>query len=242
MDSSIAETYTPSLGVRKGLYAPRSTASGIIIHTTGAGVNRRYIREHSKYPDNRPLDTAVRIYGHIMKASGHYVVDQNGRCVQMVPEGLASWHVGSKGARKYKRQWMKPKYDWWRGRWPGYESPLEIANGDLWRPYAKDADVHWRAKWLSRHGSCNANTIGIEVIPPIAHPQGQWTDLCWSTVVRLTEDIRNRNSIPLERARILSHSDVHPISRTTNSGRPWDPSLNQFSYETFLTARNIHLT
>ena len=237
MESPVARAYRPSLGVRKKLFAPRATVSGIVVHTTGSGVIRRWKKQGARFNERSPFDTAVRVYTRLMKAGGHYVVGQNGEVVQLVPEHLAAWHVGSRRAARYKRRWMQPKYNWWAERWDGLNSPLELAGGDLWRPYDKDAKVGWRAKWLSRHGSCNANTIGIEVVPPTESPRSSWSDACWQTLTVLMEDICYRNSIPVERERIVSHSDAHPISRTTRSGQPWDPWESQFSFEKYLVSR-----
>lgn len=238
MDSILAQGYVPSLGVSRGLYAPRASVAGVVIHTTGSGVIRRWKRQGKRFKERSPFDTAVRIYSRIMTASGHYVVGQEGQIVQLVPEHLAAWHVGGRKARLYRRRWMRPKYQWWAERWPGYDSPLQLANGELWKPYDKDAAVSWRARWLSRHGSCNANTIGIEVVPPTLDPKSAWSDACWLSVVRLTQDICYRSALPIERQRIVSHSDAHPLSRTTRSGVPWDPNPTQFSYEKFLSARD----
>lgn len=237
MDSALPQRYVPSLGVKKVVYAPRASVSGVVIHTTGSGPYRRWKRQGQRLKENSSFDTAVRIYTKIMKASGHYVVGQDGQIVQLVPEHLAAWHVGSRKANLYRRNWMRDKYKWWQERWPGYDSPLELADGKLWAPYPDDAPVSWRTRWVSRNGSCNANTIGIEVVPPDHGSRAAWSDACWTSVILLTQDICYRNRLPLERQRILSHSDVHPISRTTRSGHPWDPSLNQFSYEKFLSAR-----
>ena len=234
MDSPVARAYLPSLGVRKRIFAPRASVSAVVIHTTGSGVIRRWKKQGPRFKEKTPFDTAVRIYTRLMKAGGHYVVGQDGQVVQLVPEHLAAWHVGSRKARLYRGRWMRPKYQWWADRWKGYDSPLELIGGDLWRPYDKDASVDWRTRWISRHGSCNANTIGIEVVPPIDDPKSSWSDSCWRSIALLTADICYRSSLPIERGRILSHSDAHPISRTTRSGRPWDPWADQFSWETFL--------
>lgn len=240
MDSLLAQRYMPSLGVRTKSYAPRAAVSGVVIHTTGGGVTRRWKRQGSRFKEPSPFDTAVRIYTRIMKPSGHYVVGQGGEVVQLVPEHLAAWHVGSRKVTRYRRNWMRPKYQWWADRWRGYDSPLEIAGGELWKPYHEDAPVHWRTRWRSRHGSCNANTIGIEVVPPIDGPRLSWSDSCWQSLTQLTVDICYRSSLPVERGRIVSHSDVHPICRTTRSGRPWDPWEGQFSWEKFLERLTPH--
>lgn len=237
MDSPVTRAYTPSLGVRKKAYAPRATASGIVVHTTGGGVTRRWKRQRIRFREPSPFDTAVRIYTRIMKASGHYVVGQDGQVVQLVPEHLAAWHVGSRKAKRYRRRWMRPKYAWWAERWPEHRSPISLAGGDLWKPYHEDAPVSRRTRWASRHGSCNANTIGIEVVPPTESAQAAWSDACWQALTLLMEDICYRNSIPLERERIVSHSDVHPLARTTRTGLPWDPWQAQFSFERYLSAR-----
>ena len=233
MDSLLAKRYTPSVGVRKALYAPRAAISGVVIHTTGGGVLRRWKRQRVRYREHSPFDTAVRIYTRLMSASGHYVVGQQGQVVQLVPEHLAAWHVGSRKSRLYRKRWIRPKYQWWEDRWSHLDSPLDLANGELWSPYPRDADVSWRTRWLSRHGSCNANTIGIEVVPPIDGPRLAWSDSCWQVLTQLTVDICYRNQCPVERERIVTHSDVHPISRTTRSGHPWDTCPAQFSWETF---------
>jgi hypothetical protein len=217
-DSPVATSFRAGLGFRRGLLDERITpAVGVIIHTTGAGIINRFVREGARKGDASPFATAVRVYTKIMNDSGHYVVGQGGECVQVVPESHVARHVGSASAAVYARpraRWTSADVAWWTKRWPGLESPHALAGGLLWGG-----------------GSCNRNTYGIEVVPP-DHPntRGAWSLACWRTLARLVLDIAARRDIACDREHVVTHSDAHPLSRSAK-GAPWDPAPEAWSWE-----------
>ena len=229
------------LGYRSGKLSERTAmAAAVIVHTTGAGITNRYLREGTRKGDETPFDTANRVYQRIMQASAHYVVGQLGECSQTVPESHIAWHVGSGGTAPYFRsswvpRWQRDRYAWWGARWRGLASPLDLAGSDLYRPMP---DASSRAY---RRGAVNPNTIGIEVVPPLADPQSEWSDACWETLTALVIDICARNAIPVQRTHVLTHSDAHPLSRTTRKGAPWDPGPMQWTWRKFASHARSHV-
>ena len=216
-NSPVAGSFIAGLGYRNGVLDKRKlTPVAVVVHTTGGGILARFDREGAKKGDASPLETAVRVYSKIMTSSGHYVIGQRGECVQMVPEMTVAQHVGSAKSRAYylpREKWLSPELAWWAKRWPGMNSPLDLAGGNLWR-----------------NGSCNQSTIGIEVVPPLTGAREPWSVECWDTLARLALDICARHSIQADAEHVVTHSDAHPISRTAQ-GSAWDPSINQWGWE-----------
>jgi hypothetical protein len=215
-DSSVASAFVESLGSRKKKYKPRATVRAVVVHTTGNGPLKRW-RAEQNIPGKAqptPFLTAVqRTYRQINVNGPHYVVGQEGECIQVCSEKLAAFHVGSEGGSLYEREdWLEVKYEWWAERWPGVDTPRALAGGRLWE-----------------NGSCNANTIGIEVVPPRDDASGAWSPACWDTLHRLVLDITTRHGIPMEPEYVVTHSDAHPMSRTTDKGDPWDPGARQWT-------------
>jgi hypothetical protein len=216
----------------------------VVHHTTGAGpVNRAtkpewaWWRSRWGIRDGDTLQAAVVVYAKISPASPHYVIGQNGQIVQLVPESHAAWHVGGAGSRPYfteEQRWpFRGRYDWWRKRWPGLLSPRELAGGHLWDPSVTEPTLEMAIRSRLAIGSCNANSLGIEVVAPATDPQGPWSTDAWMALTRLTLDICDRHKIPVARECVISHSDCHPLNRTTSRGTPWDPSPAAWSWETF---------
>ena len=227
----------PNRGLKRGKYESRQLEDihAIVVHTTGAGLIRRYNRESrwsaskqtrvygrtlppAALPPTgiRPVDTALRVYSQLMDAGPHFVVDQDGNVFQTCPLHYAAWHVGRSKSWAY---WAKntvsrsPKYNWWRERWPTIDSPSQIAKGKLWLG-----------------NQCNRNTVGIEVVPPVDDPRGigPWSMQCWLALTRLFRALSSNLDIPLDRWHIVGHADAHPHSRTAK-GLPWDPTPSQMS-------------
>ena len=218
--------FEPGLGYRTGKLSQRSApVQGVIVHTTGGGILSRFAREGAAKGDASPFDTAVRVYTRIMSASGHYVIGQGGEVTQVVPEDVVAHHVGSAKSRPYLTgdTWhaarLADRYAWWHERWPGLASPRDLAGGHMWDG-----------------GSCNGVTLGIEVVPPLEGAGKPWSRACWASLAEVIADATHRHSVPLERDRIVTHSDAHPLSRTTPRGQPWDTVPAQWSWERFLDA------
>lgn len=219
-DSSAARVVRLSLGYRRGRFAPRASYAAIVVHTTGRGVLARFAREGERKGDASPFETALRIYATIMDAAPHYVIGPRpGEIAQVTPESHAAWHTGSSGWRRYQRpRWAGTACAWWHERWPELASPLDLALGEVWAGH-----------------SPNANTVGIEFVPDPDDPTGPLTAAAWASFVVLQADIRRRRAIPLHPARILTHSDVAPLSRSAR-GRPWDLAPDQWRWELFKRA------
>lgn len=217
----------PRLVVRPGLgwkrrklqQYSRGSFSAVIVHTTGLGV----VRKSERWGVD-PFAAAIRVYSTQMDAGGHYLVGQMGQVAQLVPESVVAWHVGASGSAAYQRAgWYDgSQYEWWRRRWPQYQSPMELAHGNLWARGPSTGKP-----------SCNANTVGIEVVPP--PDNGPWSLQCWTRLGALVMDICERRGITASLETVLTHSDAHPRKRTSR-GRPWDPGPVQWSYQRFAAA------
>lgn len=235
-DSPLVTHISPGRGYLRGRLLPRAgPARALVIHTTGGGVVRRHEREGARYHEETPFDTACRVYRTIMDASGHYVVGQAGQIAQVVPEDLCAWHVGGGRSAPYWSRWgwgHGERYDWWRERWPGLDSPRDLADGHLWDPYVIGPGLAARARaprsWGRR--SANAWSVGVEV-----EHADEWAPEAWRSLARLVGDVAARHGIPLAREHVPTHSDVHPLSRTTRYGSPWDPSPRAWSWERMAT-------
>lgn len=212
-ESRVATRMQIGLGAARGRYHDRGAFVGIVVHTTGAGVVGRWRREGERHNEVTPFETALRVYQTIMPDGPHYVIGQAGECVQVCPEHLAAWHVGSSLAGAYRSMgWdAETRHRWWLRRWPDLCSPLDLAGGHLWD-----------------HGSCNDNVLGIEVVPPVDDPRGPWSESAWVTLGKLLRDVSERRLIPFAREYIVTHSDAHPLARTTPAGEPYDPGPRQW--------------
>lgn len=238
----------PSRGFKQGIYLPRpDPATCIIIHTTGNGPNRRYanLKERARYSYIDPLDVATRrLYGSMMKAGPHYVYDATGRRVQVCPESLAAWHVGSRGSNPYSRPngaWAVPgEHDWWFERWGKYglTSPFELATGTAWTLPRDTKPFRMGIRTGFAKHSCNDNAIGKEVIPDPERPRGPWSNKLWESLAEGVVECAERNHIPLSPLHIFTHSDAHPLARSSlNQG--WDTVPAQWSWKRFSEVAGI---
>jgi hypothetical protein len=227
--------------LREVHYAP----AAIVVHTTGAGPIQRANdadweswRLKLDIPKGDALMCAVASYAN-MDASGHYVIGPDGTIVQVVPESHAAWHVGGAGSRPYFAERVTKlsgeRYRWWRERWPGLTSPRQLAGGNLWRPAFTTPSIVHRIRSGFPIGTCNENTIGIEVVGP-----GPWSAEAWHALAALCVDIERRRGLVLRRDTVISHSDAHPLSRTSATGRPWDPMASTWSWERVSPLLNEH--
>ncbi len=223
-DSPAASEYRVGRAVSGGEARLRKhKPAAVVVHTTGAGPAKRMRSDdfktwRARWPEyaKTTFDATLWVYTIASPDSGHYVVGQDGRCTQVVPERLVARHVGSSESKGYADgRWMRPDYAWWAERWPGFVSPVELAGGKLWLG-----------------GSCNENTIGIEVAPDADDPRAPWSNACWATLVTLVSDICLRHEISCDRTHVVSHSDAHPIARTAK-GKGWDPPESQWSWAEF---------
>jgi hypothetical protein len=218
--SSLVDRVVPGLGYRAGKLSKRPAPPvAIVVHTTGVGPVSRFddTSQRARHGWACPGDAAAWIYGTLMEFSGHYVIDgENGQLVQVVPEELVAEHVGGHdGPRYIDGTWKAAREtSWWPVRWPGKASPLDLAGGRLWTG-----------------GSCNRNSIGIEVAPRAVAPRGAWSDAAWTKLVELLREVGARYGIPLDREHVVTHSDASPLARSTAGGEPWDAPPAQWSPE-----------
>jgi hypothetical protein len=232
-------------GYRRGKLAKATRAPcAIVVHTAGAGVVRRateakwaWWRRKWDIAERDAFAATALVYSRLNDACGHYLVGQRAQIVQFVPESYAAWHVGGAGSRPYwtnEAACLAPEhFGWWRKRWPGLRTPRELGGGHLWDPPDGDPRLEVKVRSGFALGSCNHNTIGVEVCPPVGNPQGPWSSDAWEALARLVIDIAERHQIPIERETVISHSDAHPLARTNGAGRPWDPGPTQWTWEQF---------
>ena len=219
-DTPLVTRVVESLGYRRDQYEERREYGAVTSHVCGAGILRRY--DEGWRPSwagldesSTLLDVAAAVYASIMDASGHYLVYETD-VVQLVPEGLAAWHVGSRDAEQYRRRdWMAPAYYggekvdvmWWLDRHTGIRSPLELAGGRLW----------------GEELSANRGSAGIEIVWPHDEARTPPSDTTMATWAALVRDICERREIPLDLYHAaLTHSDAHPAARSAG-GEAWDP-------------------
>jgi hypothetical protein len=256
LDSSVATRVVVGKGHRSRSYIPRtSPVRAIIIHTTGSGPARRLTSsKFAKWRRRNPeaavstFEAALWVYQNMVPGP-HYVVGQEGECAQTAPEMECAWHVGSAQGRRYKwtgGRWSTRDTAWWFKRWPGLQSPRELANGHLWDPYTAPLGLRGirariASRWAGGGGSVNANTLGIEVAPDLAKPGGPWSEAALLTLDRLVLDLAHRHQVPLAREFIFGHSDANPIARSSR-GRGWDPSEAQWDFASFAERTGIWRT
>lgn len=207
-------------GFMRAKYKHRSIHDivAVIIHTTGAGIIRRWQRQGEKFGESDPFDTALRVYHKLMDAGPHFVIGQAGQVAQTCPLDFAAWHVGKKDSRPY---WLKntvPGHKWWHDRWGhSFKSPAEMADGLLWAG-----------------GECNPNVVGIEVVPEIDDPRGvkyAWRQPAYDAIRKLCNALAEEcRGLQLRPDTVIGHADAHPLSRTAR-GAPWDPTPLQWSPE-----------
>lgn len=227
-DSPLVTRVVESLGYRRDQYEERREYGAVTSHVCGAGILRRY--EEGWRPswagldqDSTLLDVAAAVYASIMDASGHYLVYETD-VVQLVPEGLAAWHVGSREAAQYQAEdWVRRArmdgehvvVDWWPERHPDIRSPLELAGGRLW----------------GEELSANRGSVGLEIVWPHDEARTPPSETTMATWARLVRDICERRGVPLDLWHAcITHSDAHPAARSTG-GHPWDPPDDWWSPE-----------
>jgi len=200
----------------------------IVVHTTGRGLTRQVEARLATDARERPHRSAMAARAWYGRSGhpyfGHYLIGWEGSAVELAPPDVRVMHAGSLSARyRLSRgtDWMRygaPKgewvehgrdpfvvYDWWINRWPSMANPLEFVTG--------------------RHP--NASSLAIDLLPTST---GAYTPQQLSALVALVAQLAARFEIPVQRSRILGHSDIDPARRGTvmNSsgriiGRGWDP-------------------
>lgn len=246
-DSGLVDIVRPGRGFSRGKLIPRGDRpSAVVIHTTGIGPVRRFRdkKQRARHGWKTSFDAANHIYARLMDPSAHYVVGQKGQVAQTVPESHCAWHVGGRKANLYWRaNWAAKAVLWWRERFPLLDSPRDLAHGQLWAPYEEPPGLLKRIRYPRSwaRGSANANTIGIEVVPPLYGATVRWSEACWDSLVALVLDICDRHGIEPSMVTVITHSDAHPLARSRR-GEPWDVGPNQWSFEEFARRARLEAT
>ena len=210
----------PNRGYLRAKYKTRGVGNVVagIVHTTGAGIVKRWQRQGEKYGEPTPFETALRVYNKLMDAGPHFVVGQEGEIAQTCPIDFAAWHVGKLNSRPYWLKNVVPDHQWWHDRWGhSYRSPAEMCGGLLWAG-----------------GECNPNVFGIEVVPDVDDPHGKkypWSPAAYEAIAHVCFEMAKLcpNFVPGPQT-VIGHADAHPLSRTSR-GKPWDPTPLQWSPE-----------
>lgn len=201
----------------------RTRADGIVLHTTGRGPF-----EKAGGNSDKALEIATKYYSGQGNAFPIYLIGHDGTIIQIASEIELNWHaawdkeqVGE--YQKWDRNVSIPqKYFWWILRWcdeppRNFRSPLalleEVTDNRSWGP---DDNIR---------ESPNDDYIGIEIL---WHPEGARKEQ-YTSCARLCTDIADRHQFPIDfplpSPRLLGHEDLCPITRTMNSGKPWDPGI-----------------
>ena len=200
--------FRPAYALSRKLLKPRkANPLCVVIHTTGPGPWRRWKAAGT----GEPFDQAVRVYTEIYRYCPHVVISgEDGRVIRVVPDSFAAMHVVSAGHHSYRSN-PRAVPAWWKNTFPGLKSPLDLAGGGLWSLR-----------------SVNTVSLAIEVSPPKGGAAAPWSDATYSSLASTVSCWANEYSIPVLQEYIITHSEAHPLSRTTKSGKPWDPSPAQF--------------
>jgi len=202
----------------------RTLLDGVCLHTTGRSV---FLKAGSN--SEKGLAAAVKYYTKGGAGFPNYIIGHKGEIIQTASEAEPNWHAAWKKAQvKEYKAWEKTtaalpkKYLWWGSRWQdepprNYASPLsllqEATDGRSYDPNDDTRD------------SPNDDFCGIE---GLWHPEG-WTPEMYISCAQLCLDIAERHEFPIEfplpSIRLLGHEDLCPITRTTESGVPWDPGV-----------------
>lgn len=176
------------------------------------------------------FDEAIRYYQTSSEGiSPHYVIDLSGALYRLVPDDQVAYHCGygtaqglyAQGLDVWTRWAGKPPkelqqpfsgYTFWRERWPGKQSPLELACG----------------------AAPNGRSIGIELLAPRHPTPSVFTDPQYTTCAELLADRSTAHRIPLDRAHVLGHEDVNPVARADRRGGT-DPGRG-FDWDRILSA------
>lgn len=201
--------YDPAYVVRREMLKGRPRdPSALIVHSTPIPDKRLLQYRRKEDHEGTLFDAALWVFrtGRI-KACYHYLLGPNvGEIAQTCPLDLAAWHVGSKNHWRYNKWWRaKGRYEWWGKTWVASNPKQQFPN--LWRG-----------------NSVNSNTIGIGFVTR-AGDTGPLTDGHIENFFHVRADILESYEV----SDYVRHCDVHPVSRTGRSGKPYDLSDRQWA-------------
>jgi hypothetical protein len=192
----------------------------IILHTTSRAFAKRVAPEEGP-PTIKGAVARYERTGH--PYFGHWLIDPQGKRVQLADESRRAVHTASLDRRYQTEDWMawgapggvktwtqhgrdpETVFDWWLERWPEFRSPLEMVS--------------------RRH--VNGVSIGIDLMPL---PSGIFTIAQMGALKALLLELCERCGLEYSRDVILAHEDVDPVRRGTVKRRGgkifgvgWDP-------------------
>lgn len=205
---SVSKTDLLGLAVRRGVLAKRRMPPlCIIYHSTGSGPWSRSKADPARFPT--PFDAALWLYLFAMLDCPHVLIcGETGRKARLCPDNLGARHVGSAEHRRYRH---RSESTYWKGLFPGRESPIELVGGRLWASH-----------------SVNNVSLGVEVAPAREGPRRPWKDLVYPVLAEQAREWVSLYQIPVDAEYNLTHFEAHPVARTSELGRPYDTVEGQF--------------
>jgi len=187
---------------------------GLAVHQTGSSIVEQ---AHAEGVD--PLVHAVAYYGKPDSFSPHYLINFDGKIVQITNEREKAKHVGFPPADRdayLSGTWVTKvssrTRELWQAAWPAFKSPAHLFPGPL----------------------TNNVFIGVEMLPITENKEavpaswlleGRFSKEQHNAVLELAVDIAMRWEFPAgwwRSSRLCSHEDLNPIERSVSSGG-WDP-------------------
>lgn len=175
-----------------------SKITHIVVHTTGVSIYKNRLDK----PDIKPLGLAKGVawtYQNIMDDSGHFVVAADG-IGQTVPVKYSARHVGGQDHNLYapilKEMWLP---QWWHHETDKY-------------PLLKEST---RRAW--KKGSCNAVSIGVELLPPRTIKGSFDAKTLENAKILLRELLEKYPQVEY----VTTHARVCPTKRTSKN-KPYD--------------------
>ncbi len=196
----------------------------IVVHSTRSDISNHIGADHNS-------EEARRFFAR-GKSGPHFLIDTDGRILQLLPLDRVAWHLMINGEswktyqnEKWRstiwhsQEWRKADpdlYDWWDARWSA-ASPI-----DLWHPP------------LVYNNDSQYRSIGVSLVPQEdrSFSYNQTRSLMELAVHGLLTRLNFPNHAPSLMSRIMGHEDVHPLIRTsvvskagTDPGPDFDWSL-----------------
>lgn len=198
---------------------------GHILHTTGDKDEAKILNYYATSSEGICPHYFVNYTGDVYQFcdldrvayhAGYGKADLGDGQAELYAAGLDVWTRRINRA-PWKLDEPSPIYDWWKTRWPGLASPLDLPFGD--KP--------------------NRRSVGIELQEPTDEMSDvtpdHFTDAQYARAAELVLSSRAslRMSAPLDARHVVGHSDVTPISRSNKRGG-WDPGP-RFNWARFLS-------
>ncbi|MBM3466127.1 MAG: N-acetylmuramoyl-L-alanine amidase [Armatimonadetes bacterium] len=214
---------------RRALSPRTLPPQAVVVHTTGGGIIAKALKA-----GDEPIERALAWYsaeksytsGYLVGAFGEEGHDDDDDAVAgIVPDNLVALHAGvgkdrmalyAGGLAKWTRHVLaegvlrdtgkpQPRYDDWKARWPGMESPMDILRG-----FQKGV---------------NARTLSLDLLAPVPGKGHTPMQIQWTA--SLVADLLKRHNLAPSKLTVLRHSDLDPLARSSAAGG-WDPPTGAF--------------